>query len=101
MMILANILMPAIAGIALGVIYFGGLWLTLRRLATSSQPALLALGSYFGRLVSCLAGFVLVALSAGLQGVLVCMAAFITTRMVMIRRWGRRELAVYQAEESS
>lgn len=93
MIALAQIMLPASGGLALGIIYFGGLWLTLRRLPSSSQPAFLVLGSYIGRLAFCLTGFIIIARVAGLQGILVCMAAFIASRMIMVRRWGKPELA--------
>jgi len=96
---LANIILPALSGIVLGAIYFGGLWLTLRRLSTSSQPALLVLGSYMGRLALCLAGFVLVAMTAGLQGILVCTAAFIAARLIIVRYWGKSSAALTRADE--
>jgi F1F0 ATPase subunit 2 len=89
---LTNILIPAIAGLVLGTMYFGGLWLTLRHLARSHQPAFLAFGSYFGRLAACFTGFYLISRVAGLPGLLVCLAAFIIVRMVLVRRWGKPEL---------
>lgn len=91
--------MPVFTGLALGVIYFGGLWLTLRRLSASSQPAFLVLGSYLGRLALCLAGFVLIANAAGLQGILICTAAFIAARMIMVRRWGKPEPVLTRTDE--
>lgn len=89
---LTHVFIPLIAGLALGAIYFGGLWLTLRRLVRCRQPAFLAFGSYFGRLAVCFAGFYLISKVAGMQGLLVCLAAFIIMRMVLVRRWGKPEL---------
>lgn len=39
-----------LAGCALGVFYFGGLWLTVRRLAAAKRPALLLAGSFLLRI---------------------------------------------------
>ncbi|MBI5870035.1 MAG: ATP synthase subunit I [Actinobacteria bacterium] len=100
MTLLVNIVLPLSAGLALGIIYFGGLWLTLRRLPAAKQPAFLVLGSYLGRLGLCLAGFILIAVTAGLQGILICTAAFIAARIVMVRRWGRQELTLTRTDES-
>ncbi|MFA6001589.1 MAG: ATP synthase subunit I [Thermoleophilia bacterium] len=94
MTVLLDIILPVFAGLALGIVYFGGLWLTLRRLATSSQPAFLALGSYTGRLALCLTVFILIARATGLQGILICTAAFIIARMILVRRWGKPEPAL-------
>ncbi|MFA5801334.1 MAG: ATP synthase subunit I [Thermoleophilia bacterium] len=91
---LQNIILPVFAGLALGILYFGGLWLTLRRLAASRQAAFLTLGSYLGRLALCLAGFILIARAAGLQGILICTAAFIAARMILVHRWGKPKLAL-------
>jgi len=87
------VLLTAAAGLALGVFYFGGLWLTLQRLVASSQPALLTLGSYLGRLAVCFLGFFLIARVGGWQGVLVCLLTFILVRIAMVRRWGKPEPA--------
>lgn len=97
---LVHIVLPIFAGLVLGLLYFGGLWLTLRRLATSKQPAFLVLGSYLGRLTICLAGFVIVAMTTRLLGILLCTVAFIAVRIVMVRRWGKPELALPEAKES-
>jgi len=94
MTVLVNIIVPVFAGLALGILYFGGLWLTLNRVTTSSQPAFLVLGSYMGRLAICLAGFVLVARIAELQGLLLSTAAFIGVRLILVRRWGNPGLAL-------
>ncbi|NPV63789.1 MAG: ATP synthase subunit I [Methanotrichaceae archaeon] len=74
-------------GIALGIFYFGGLWITTRRLPGSSQPALLALSSFLVRSLICLLGFYLV-VGNGLTSSLLCLAAFILTKMVMVRHLG-------------
>jgi len=55
------ILVPAcLAGAALGVVFFGGLWWTVRKGVASKQPALWFLGSLLVRLSVTLAGFWLV-----------------------------------------
>lgn len=47
-------------GIGLGVFYFGGLWVTVKILPGAQSPALLALGSFFGRTAVVISGFYLV-----------------------------------------
>jgi F1F0 ATPase subunit 2 len=44
-------------GIGLGLLYFGGLWLTVRQLPSTNNPVLLTLVSFFGRVSLCLVGF--------------------------------------------
>lgn len=74
------------AGAGLGLFYFGGLWLTLRWLATSRRPELLVLSSFVARTVITVAGFYFVMdgrwerLAAGLAG-------FLLMRTLLIQRW--------------
>ncbi len=75
------------AGIGLGIFYFGGLWLTVRRLPTARRPALLSLLSFFGRLALVLLGFYLV-MGARWERLLVCLLAFLGSRVVLVRLWG-------------
>jgi F1F0 ATPase subunit 2 len=49
-----------IFGILLGVFFYGGLWLTIRRLATTRHPLALSMGGLVLRMAVTLAGFVLV-----------------------------------------
>jgi F1F0 ATPase subunit 2 len=81
-------------GTSLGVFYFGGLWLTTKRLPISKQPALMALGSFVGRSMICLLGFYLLA-GKGLTALLLSLAGFILTKFIMVHRFGyqtRKEL---------
>ncbi len=43
-----------LAGIVLGLLYFGGLWITVNKLPTTSNPLQLTLFSFIGRLGICL-----------------------------------------------
>lgn len=84
---LLGYLLALVAGAALGVFYFGGLWWTTQRIIAASNPALLAFASFVVRTVVTLAGFYLV---AGGQWVrlIVCLAGFLLARTVLVRRWG-------------
>ncbi len=82
--------MPLISlasGIALGVFYFGGLWLTLRRLPTSEHPALLTLGSLLGRSSACFFGFYLMA-GSGLEGLVLSLVGFVAVKVALVRKLG-------------
>jgi F1F0 ATPase subunit 2 len=50
----------ALAGILFGVIYFGGLWLTIQKMGQMDRPILLLTGSFILRLALVMAGFYLV-----------------------------------------
>lgn len=74
-------------GAGLGIFYFGGLWITLRHLPGSKQPALYTLGSFIGRSLVCLLGFYLV-LDSGLDGLISSIAGFILIKIILINRLG-------------
>ena len=75
-------------GVALGVVFFGGLWWTVRRGASSTQPALWFSCSLVLRMSICLTGLYVV--SAGrLDRLLICLAGFIVSRVLVTRLTGR------------
>ncbi len=76
--------LAAVAGVALGVIFFGGLWWTVRKGMTSSQPALLFLGSLLLRTSLVLAGFYFVGRGAW-ERLLACLIGFIIARFIVVR----------------
>lgn len=84
------------AGMGLGLFYFGGLWLTLRRLPTCRWPALLLLGSYVGRTFAALVGFYLV-MGGRWERVLACLVGFIMARFLLVSRLRPERLAVASA----
>lgn len=47
-------------GLALGIFFYAGLWFTVKRLPGARHPALLALGSFWTRMLIVLAGFVFI-----------------------------------------
>ena len=75
------------AGLGLGVFYFGGLWLTVQRLPQARHPGLLTLLSLIIRLGVTLAAFYLV-MAGRWERLLVCLAGFLLVRVVLVRRWG-------------
>ena len=70
-------------GLLLGTIFFGGLWLTVKKLVISKIPALLFLGSFLLRISITLIGFYYVS-SGSWQRLLICVAGFITARYSVI-----------------
>lgn len=74
-------------GVVLGFSYFYGLWITLRRLPNSRQPALLSLGSFLGRSIACILGFYLVlVLGSGLPALISSIVGFIIAKIILINR---------------
>ncbi|MGE0681909.1 MAG: ATP synthase subunit I [Candidatus Binatia bacterium] len=74
-----------LAGIGLGLFYFGGLWLTVQRLPMIRHPALLMLGSFFMRTLVALLGFYVV-MSGSWARLLVCFAGFLAIRTLLASR---------------
>ncbi|MBK5966240.1 ATP synthase subunit I [Thiocystis minor] len=71
-----NLVLAGVVGLALGAVFFGGLWWTLRKSLESPRPALWLLGSLLTRMSLVLVGLYLVSdgqwerLLAGLVGVI-------------------------------
>lgn len=72
------------SGALLGAFYFGGLWLTVRRVAAAQQPALLLFMSFLVRAGAVLTGFYLV-MDGRWERVVGCMVGFVLARSVLIR----------------
>lgn len=79
-----EILSAGMAGVGLGVLFFGGLWWTVNRCASSRRPGLLVFVSLVVRLSVILAGFHVVAGSQW-QGLLACLAGFVVARFLVTR----------------
>jgi F1F0 ATPase subunit 2 len=76
---------PFVAGLSLGLFFFGVMWLTIARLADSRAPGLLLAISFLGRLAITMAGFFYVARADG-RRLLACLAGFIIARVAMVGR---------------
>ena len=79
---LLYLLPAAIIGIALGILFFGGLWITVQRGLVSKRPTLLFLGSLIARIGIVVVGFYYVA-SDNWQKMLACLIGFIIARILV------------------
>ena len=80
-------LLAASGGALLGLIYYAGLWLTLRRLPQRGHPALWVFGSFTLRLAVSAAGFYLIlGPDRSLPRLGVALLAFIAVRVMLTRR---------------
>ena len=75
-------------GVAVGLFYFGGLWLTVRRLSDAKRPHVWVLVSFAARTVAAVAAVGLMAWLGGWQALAACMVGFIAMRLVTARVWG-------------
>ncbi len=72
-----------VAGVLLGVIFFGGLWWTVRKGVTSKQPALWFFGSLLLRTSIILSGFYFIGLGSW-ERLLMCLLGFVMARFIVI-----------------
>lgn len=76
-------LLPAmVVGVILGVLFFGGLWLTIHLGLRSDKTALIFTGSFILRVAITLLGFYFVGADSW-QKLLVCLGGFLLARLVV------------------
>jgi len=78
------LLLAALAGLALGAVFFGGLWWTIRAGLTSSRPAACFIFSLVIRLGLTLTGFYFVG-GGDWRRLLACAAGFLLARFLVVR----------------
>ena len=76
-----------VTGVLLGVMFFGGLWWTVRKGFSSKQPALWFFGSLLLRISIALAGFYFVS-GGHWERLLVCLLGFVLARLIVMRLAG-------------
>ncbi len=86
---IGTMLLAGLAGGVLGVLFFGGLWWTVRKATSAAHPALWIAPSALIRMLVTLGGFYLAA-GADWQRMLACTAGFILARQLVLR-WTREE----------
>src|SRR5271165_4378303 len=74
-----------ITGILLGTLFFGGLWLTVKKAVASKNPALWFLASSLVRTGIVLTGFYYVA-NGNWQRLVICLTGFIAARFLVLWR---------------
>jgi F1F0 ATPase subunit 2 len=79
-----SLALAALTGIALGALFFGGLWWTVRALPTCPHAGALMLTSLLVRVGGVLAGFYLVA-GGHWQRLLACLLGFWLARALTLR----------------
>ena len=71
------------AGLVLGIVFFGGLWLTVKKVVTSKRPALWLTGSFLIRVSITLIGFYYLS-QGSWKNLLISVMGFIIARTVVI-----------------
>ncbi len=72
-----------ITGLALGTIFFGGLWLTVKKALLSKKPSLWYMGSLVVRTGLTIVGFYYIA-SGNWINMLICLVGFVIARFLVL-----------------
>lgn len=72
-----------LTGALLGIIFFGGLWFTVKKSVNAKLPALLIMSSLFLRMSITVIGFYLIG-NNNWQRLLLCLLGFIAARFVVL-----------------
>lgn len=72
------------AGFILGVVFFGGLWFTVKNGVQSKKSTLIFAGSFLIRMAIILFSFYFM-VQLGWENAVVCLAGFLIARVVVIR----------------
>jgi F1F0 ATPase subunit 2 len=82
------LLVPFGIGVVLGIVYFAGLWHTVKHLPDSTHPSISLIGSFLLRSAFALTGFILL-MNGRWEPVSVALLGFLLAREVLVRRLGR------------
>ena len=88
-----SLALALVAGIMLGAIFFGGLWWTIRKGATSKRPELWFLVSFLLRMSIAITVFYFVG-SGHWERLLACLIGFIAARLIvtwLTRMYGEKQ----------
>ena len=77
-----SFIVSLLGGVGLGVFFYGGLWLTVRRLPATAHPILLTLSSFWIRTLIVVTAFVFL-VRMGLEYALIAMVSFILGRLAV------------------
>jgi F1F0 ATPase subunit 2 len=80
-----RLVLAPFAGVAIGLLFFGGLWLTVRDGVSAKQPALRFLGSLLLRSGIAVAGFYFVA-GGQWDRLLLCLLGFVCAQVALTCR---------------
>jgi len=92
-----RLVLAMVTGVLLGVMFFGGLWWTVRKVSSSQQPALWFFCSLLLRTSTALVGFYLVG-GGHWERLLVCLLGFVMARHILIRLTRAAEKPTYLAQ---
>jgi F1F0 ATPase subunit 2 len=87
-----GVLTAVLAGAILGIVFFGGLWWTVKRALSSGMAAVWFSGSFLARTVIALSGFYFAA-QGDWRRMVGCVAGFLGARLCVVRFTRMKESA--------
>ncbi len=84
--IIFSYLLALLAGLVLGLFYFGILWITVQQIPTTKKPFILIMGSFLVRMTFLFGAFYLIVSYSDWQYLIACLIGFMLTRFVMVRK---------------
>lgn len=79
------LILALVTGMGLGIVYFGGLWLTVQQLPKTRHPWLLVTGSLVGRMAIAVAGLAFV-MDGHWERLMACLLTFLWVRGRLLQR---------------
>lgn len=96
-----SVVLALLGGLVIGVFFFGGLWVTIRRVEDVQRPGMALFASSVARMVIALVGFYILAWGRW-ERLLIAVIGFILARMIVIRTFGYPEIpSIGNSEEVS
>lgn len=80
---LFSVILGLLAGGLLGILFFGGLWWTVQKVVSSTQPALLLVSSLVLRTIVTVAGFYIIISRGNWRRLLACVFGFLAARVLV------------------
>lgn len=88
---LVGLFISLLLGVIAGIIFFGGLLMTVRRLVQAPHPYYLAIVSFILRFAAIGVIFVSISYGGHWERLLACMLGFVMTRMAVVRYVQRKD----------
>ena len=84
-------LLYLLIGLGLGLLYFGGLWLTIKNVNNVRSPVILTLGSFILRTAAIFLVLIYVTRQGEWSNILILLAGFIVGRIFLSRMIGKQK----------
>jgi F1F0 ATPase subunit 2 len=94
-----SLVLALVTGVLLGAMFFGGLWWTVQKGASSTRPALWFFSSLLLRMSIALAGFYLIA-GDRWERLVACLLGFVMARLIVMRLTRVAGQPAYLAQEA-